>query len=195
MRCEPIPAGKLSLVEKVSAVHRSLREAGLPHAIGYYGEPRSTGDIDVNVFVPTDHWFEIREALNPLRIETALDEAELRRFNEMQLEWDSNFLHLFFSADALHQRMSEDIRLVPFDGATIPIVSPEHLLVRKAQLDRTKDWPEIEQIIVASWPLDFGEIEAWLGRLAGTDDPRMEKLREVKASHKVTLTLRPPRPR
>lgn len=179
---------ELSLVKKVSAVHRSLSEAGLPHAIGgaiavgYYGEPRSTGDIDVNVFVPVDSWSEIRETLKPLRIDTRVDEAELKQFNEVQMEWDSNLLHLFFSADALHQRMSEDIRLVPFDGATIPIVSPEHLVVRKALLDRTKDWPDIEQIFVAAWPLDLEEIESWLGRLTGTDDPRMEKLREVKAS-------------
>jgi hypothetical protein len=184
----PHPSRQHSLTEKVSAVHSSLREAGLPHAIGgaiavgYYGEPRSTGDIDVNVFVPTARWPEIRDVLNPLRIDAQVDEAELKRFNEMQLEWDSNFLHLFFSADALHQRMSEAIRLVPFDGATIPIVSPEHLVVRKAQLDRTKDWPDIEQILVASWPLDFEEIETSLGRLTGIDDPRMEKLREVKTS-------------
>jgi len=78
--------------------------------------------------------------------------------------------------------MSEDIRLVPFDGATIPIVSPEHLVVRKAQLDRIKDWLDIEQILAASWPLDLEEIETWLIRLTVEGDPRVKKLREVKAS-------------
>lgn len=184
----PDPGRELSLAEKVSAVHRILGEAEIPHAIGgaiavaYYGEPRSTGDIDVNIFASTDHWPQTRDILKPLNIDTALDEAELQRFNEMRLEWDSNFLHLFFSADPLHQRMSEDTRLVPFDGTTIPIVSPEHLVVRKALLNRTKDWPDIEQILVASWPLDFEEIENWLGRLTCIDDPRMETLREVKTS-------------
>jgi hypothetical protein len=184
----PDPGRELSLTEKVSAIHRNLREAGIPHAIGgavalgYYGEPRSTGDIDVNVFVPTDRWSEIGEALELLRIDTRVDGTELKRFDEIQLDWESDLLHLFFSTDALHERMSEDIRLVPFDGATIPIVSPEHLIVRKAQLDRTKDWPDIEQILVAAWPLDFEEIETWLGRLVGRDDPRMKKLREVKSS-------------
>jgi hypothetical protein len=179
---------ELSLSEKVSAVHRSLHEAAIPHAVGgavavgYYGEPRSTGDIDVNVFVPTDRWPEIRDALNPLGIDTQADEVVQKRFNEMQLEWDSNFLHLFFSVDALHQRMNEDIRLVPFDGGSIPIVSPEHLVVRKAQLDRTKDWPDIEQILVAAWPLNLGEIETWITRLLGKGDPRVEKLREVMTS-------------
>lgn len=184
----PDPHRELTLPEKVSAVHRSLHKAAIPHAIGgavavgYYGEPRSTGDIDVNVFVPTDRWPEIRDALNPLSIDTQTGEEEQTRFNEIQLEWDSNFLHLFFSKDALHQRMSEDIRLVPFDGGTIPIVSPEHLVVRKAQLDRTKDWPDVEQILVAAWPLNVGEIETWITRLLGKGDPRMEKLREVMTS-------------
>jgi hypothetical protein len=79
-------------------------------------------------------------------------------------------------------RDAAGVGLVPFNGTTIPIVSPEHLVIRKAQLDRTKDWPDIEQILVVSWPLDFDEVESWLGRLTGTDDPRVEKLREVKAS-------------
>jgi hypothetical protein len=55
-------------------------------------------------------------------------------------------------------------------------------MTRKAILDRPKDWHDIEQILVATSPLDLDEIDHWFQRLVGKNDPRVEKLREVKAS-------------
>lgn len=150
--------------------------------MGYYGEPRSTLDIDVNVFVPVGRWSDLRAALDSLDIDIEIEEGDLKGTDELRLDWDPNSLHLFFSSDPLHERMSESIRCVPFNGGTIPIVSPEHLVVRKALLDRTKDWLDIEQIFVATSPLAFEEIESWLEQMAGERDPRIEKLCEVKAS-------------
>jgi len=64
----------------------------------------------------------------------------------------------------------------------IPLVAPEHLVIRKAILDRPKDWHDIEQILVATNPLDLEEVESWLKRMVSEDDPRMKKLAEVKAA-------------
>jgi hypothetical protein len=147
-----------------------------------FGEPRSTGDLDVNVFIPPDRWPLLSDALRPLAIEMEVDERELSRFGEIELDWDSNLLHLFLSTDPLHDRMREEIHHVPFNGATIPIVSPEHLIVRKAILDRPKDWLDIEQMLVATSPLDLGEIRGWLERMVGKDDPRMGRLLEIESS-------------
>jgi hypothetical protein len=77
--------------------------------------------------------------------------------------------------------MRQRVRYVPFNGDTIPIISPEHLVIRKALLDRTKDWIDIEQILVATNPFNLGEVEDWLQRMVGADNPRMTKLAEVKA--------------
>jgi hypothetical protein len=184
----PDPEPGPSLPEKVLTTHRRLQAAEIPHAIGgalavgYYGEPRSTLDIDVNVFVPADRWGAIREVLGPLGVDIEVDESEVERAGEAKLSWGSNFIHLFFSSDPLHEEMRECVRSVPFDGETIPIVSPEHLVIRKALLDRTKDWLDIEQIFVATSPLDLEEIARWLEQMTRPDDPRMEKLREVESS-------------
>ena len=74
--------------------------------------------------------------------------------------------------------MPKAIRRVPFAGTEIPIVAPEHLVIRKAMLDRTKDWLDIEAILHASGPLDLAEIESWLRRLAGDGDHRVTKLQD-----------------
>jgi len=184
----PHPPREFSLPEKVSMIHRTLNAAEIPHAIGgavaiaYYGEHRSTGDLDVNVFIPPDRWPILRDALRPLAIEMEVDEKELKRFGEIELDWDSNLLHLFLSTDPLHNRMREEIRHVTFNDATIPIVSPEDLVVRKANLDRPKDWLDIEQMLVATSPLNLEEIRGWLERMVGKDDPRMSRLLEIESS-------------
>jgi len=78
--------------------------------------------------------------------------------------------------------MERNIHEVPLGNEAIPIVSPEHLIIRKALLNRTKDWLDIEQILVATSPLDLREIERWIEQMAGTDDPRLAKLRRRLAS-------------
>lgn len=182
------PKPTLSLPEKIVAVHESLLKAKLPHAFGgaiaiaYYGEPRMTKDIDINVFIPNEHWEEISEGLKPLEIDTEPGDQGLRDQEDLRLAWEENSLHLFFSCDPLHEQMEHRVRVVPFVEGTLPLVAPEHLVIRKAFLDRPKDWLDIEQILVATDPLDLGEIEIWLERMIGSDDPRMKRLREVKAA-------------
>jgi hypothetical protein len=150
--------------ERVIAVHEALDRAGIPHAIGgaialgHYAEPRPIRDIDVNVFVLPRRRPEVEAALAPLG--------------------DGAPVHLFFAEDALHEAMPGAVRRVPFAGATIPIVSPEHLVIRKALLDRPKDWPDIEAILTAGEPLDLAEIESWLRHL-DPGGPSLDGLRAL----------------
>ena len=175
------------LPEKVVAIHRRLDAAKVPHAIGgalalaYYAEPRATVDIDVNVFVATDRWPQVRDALSPLGVDVGLDLVVLERDGQVRLWWGRNAVDLFFSNDEFHEEMRRGARRVPFGGATLSILSPEHLAVCKAMFDRPKDWLDIEQMLVATDPIDLAEIERLLERMVGTDDPRIAKLGEVKA--------------
>lgn len=181
------PEKSPSLPEKVTAIHHALEEARIPHAIGgalalaYYAEPRTTIDVDVNVFVPTDRWPEICKALAPLGVDVEVEIKDLNRDGQVRLWWGRNPVDLFFSYDPFHDAMRRGARKVPFNDETIPILSPEHLAVCKAMFDRPKDWIDIEQILVATNPLDLREVEDWLERMVGGDNPRLEKLGDVKA--------------
>jgi hypothetical protein len=177
-----------SLPDKVTAIHHVLVEAKVPHAIGgalalaYYAEPRATIDVDINVFVHTDGWPAIRDALEPLGVDVAVDEKELDRDGQVRIWWDRNPVDLFFSYDPFHDEMRRSARRVPFNGVTIPILGPEHLAVCKAMFDRPKDWLDIEQMLVATAPLDLEEIKGWLERMVGPDDPRVGKLLEIESN-------------
>jgi hypothetical protein len=175
------------LPEKVLAIHRALQEAKIPHAIGgalalaYYAEPRATVDVDVNVFLSAEHWPRVRDALEPIGVDVTLDPTALERDEQVRLWWGRNPVDLFFAYADLHEEMRRRVRKVPLGRGTISILSPEHLAVCKAMFDRAKDWIDIEQILIAADPLDLGEIESWLERMVGKDDPRFGKLEEVKA--------------
>ncbi len=88
------PGDFVSFPEKVVAIHRALTAAKIPYAIGgavllaFYAEPRATADVDVNVFVHADRWPEVRDALVPLGVDVAADEAALARDGQVRLWWD-----------------------------------------------------------------------------------------------------------
>jgi hypothetical protein len=181
------PDGAPSLPAKVIAIHRALDVARVPHAIGgalalaYYAEPRTTIDVDINVFIPTERWPQVRDALAPLGVDVSVEEDALARDGQVRLWWDRNPVDLFFSYDRFHDEMRRGARRVPFGEETLSILAPEHLAVCKAMFDRPKDWLDIEQILVATHPLDLAEIESWLERMAGRADPRMARLEEIRS--------------
>lgn len=175
------------MTERVLAIDAALDAGGLAHtiggaiALGFYAAPRPTSDIDVNVFVGPERWPEVRDALAPLGIDVSVDTDAVARDGQVRLPWEDRFVDVFFSHDLLHDAMPAAARRVPFAGGTIPIIAPEHLIVRKAVLDRTKDWLDIEAILVATEPLDVAEIETLLERMVGPTDPRLAKLRDLLA--------------
>jgi hypothetical protein len=179
--------GAVSLPDKVVAIDRALTGAKIPHAIGgalalaYYAEPRATVDVDVNVFVPTVRWPDIRAALAPLGVDVELDESALTRDGQVRIWWDLNPVDLFFSYDPFHDEMEGATRRVPFNDARIPILGPEHLTICKAMFDRPKDWLDIEAILVVAEPLDVEAIESWLTRMVGPDDKRLAKFSEIRS--------------
>jgi hypothetical protein len=178
--------GEPSLPAKVTSIHEALRAARIPHAIGgalalaYYAEPRATIDVDVNVFVSTDRWQEVIDALVELGVDAGkLDANALRRDGQCRLWWGDNPVDLFFANAEIHDAMRTEVRRVPFRNGTIPILSPEHLAVCKAMFDRPKDWIDIEQMLIATDELDVSEIEEWLVNMVGEEDPRLGKLQEI----------------
>jgi hypothetical protein len=177
---------ELSLPEKVIAIHEGFRKARIPHAIGgalalaYYAEPRATIDVDVNVFVSVERWQEVVDALVSLGVDgDDLDPADLQRDGQCRLWWGDNPVDLFFTNEEIHEEMPKGVRRVPFADTTLPILAPEHLAVCKAMYSRPKDWLDIEQMLIAADGFDVSVVEAWLIRMVGEGDERLQRLREL----------------
>lgn len=177
-----------SLPDKVVAIQRQLTGARIGHAFGgalalaYYAEPRATIDIDLNVFVAPDDYRPVYEALAPLGFADEVDEVALARDGQCRWWWGRTPLDLFFAYDAIHDAMRQATRRVPFGDDELTILAPEHLVVCKAVFDRPKDWLDIEQVLVCVEQLDTDEIDRWLTRIVGSEDPRVQRFDELARS-------------
>lgn len=171
-----------TLAEKVTLIHEALDGQRIAHAFGgalalaYYGEPRLTIDIDVNVFVEVNALDTVMGVLEPLGAGEVEKAIEDERDGQVRIWWGRNPLDLFFSYDPFHEAMKRDARLVEFGAGRIPILSPEHLIVCKVVFDRTKDWVDIEQMLLGVGSLDRDEVYGWLKRILMPDDSRIERL-------------------
>ncbi|CAN5802517.1 hypothetical protein BH24ACT3_BH24ACT3_18680 [soil metagenome] len=170
------------LAGRVTAIDDALVE--VPHAFGgalalaYYAEPRATIDIDLNVFVPATRFSEVARPLRALGVE--VDDpavaALVARDGQVRVMWDATPLDLFFSYDPFHDAAAEARRTVPFANGSIPILAVEHLVVCKVVFNRRKDWVDIEAVLELREGLDAAEVLRWVGRIAGDEDPRYERI-------------------
>lgn len=166
----------MTLAEKLLTIHHELAEAGFEHAFGgaialayWTRDPRGTSDIDVNIFLPTA---EAEAALAVLPEGIACGEPErqtIRRDGQARLWWDQTPVDVFFNYERLHDEAERHRRLVPFAGKQIPILGPIELAVFKAVFDRTKDWADIEAMLLAE-TLDADAVRDHLREMLGEDD-------------------------
>ncbi len=174
-----------SLPEKVVALERALES--VPHAFGgaialaYYAEPRATIGIDLNVFVPADRFAEVSDPLSALGVAIAGGEIEtvVREVGQVRVFWGSTPLDLFFAYDDFHIAAAAACRRVPFAAEEITILAAAHLVVRKAVFDRSRDWVDIDAMVERDAPIDAAEVLRWVGRIAGDDDRRFERIATV----------------
>jgi hypothetical protein len=179
------------LDEQIVAIERAFGEAGIPHAFGgaqalaYYGVPRATHDIDVNVFVAASQAPRVLAVLGALGAATSNPGllTLIERDEQVRVLWEGTPVDLFFAYDALHRSSQERRRRVDFYGDAIHILSPEDLITFKATFNRDKDWDDIAGMLFASpEPLDLDYVRRWLGRIDVGDGSRLARLERVIAS-------------
>lgn len=165
------PEQDASWSEKVLLLNWTFGRLGVPYAFGgaialnYHREPRSTLDIDINVFLPpeqeavvVDHLARIYEIENRDQLE-----RELQDTGQTRSLWNGTFIDLFFANTDFHDAMAKRVENQPFADATIPVLSIEDLLVCKVLYDRAKDWVDIE----AGRKDGAGEARCWLSPRLG----------------------------
>jgi hypothetical protein len=172
----------LTLAQRVVELDKALR--AVPHAFGgaialaYYAEPRATIDIDVNLFVGVDRYRMVAELLEPLGV-AATDPAVVEaaeRDGQVRVMWDHTPIDLFFAYDPFHEAAARSSQRVPFADTTIPVLSATHLAACKVVFNRPKDWVDIDTMLAADAPVDVAEVMRWVGRIAGDNDPRYERI-------------------
>ncbi len=173
------------LGERLLALHDALELVRIPHAIGgaialgYCTlEPRGTRDLDVNVFVGPDRVKDVFAALPEGVAISGLALEQAERDGQVRLWWEQTPIDLFFSVLGFHDQVASEVRQVPFEGRSIPVLDCTALAVFKAIFDRPRDWVDIEAMVEAR-ALDVGEASRWVRDLAGTDSAAAQRLAEL----------------
>jgi len=172
-----------SLPDKVLAIDAALR--GVAHAfggalaLGYYAEPRSTVDVDLNVFVSPDESAIVLDRLESIGVDVSGAVTRIGSDGQVRVWWGRTPLDLFFSYDRFHEAAAVAVVDQPFAGVSIPVLAVEHLVVCKVVFDRPKDWVDLDAIIERGTAVDVAEVLRWVGRFLGDDDPRYERVARV----------------
>lgn len=173
--------GELAFDKKVEAIHDALESASLRHAfggaiaLGFYGEPRATVDVDVNVFVGVDRRGEVEAAFDALGI-VVTDRVKPDQHGWEQFRFGWTPIDVFYAYDDFHGAMATAVRLFPFGQPTLPFLSAEHLLTCKVIFDRPKDWLDIDQVLLTMPEFDGAECLRWVEHVVGADDQRYRRL-------------------
>ncbi len=176
----------MTLPERVVALHRALTPRRIPHAFGgaialaYWTlDPRGTSDIDLNLFVSSTDSARALRAL-PAGVAQPPETADaIARDEQVRLWWDETPVDLFFSYVTIHDDAARHRRTVPFADTRIPVLGPIELAVFKVMFDRTRDWADIEAMLVAG-TLDLGAVRRALRPMLAGEDRRFARLEEAE---------------
>ncbi|MEM7362914.1 MAG: hypothetical protein AAF525_02735 [Pseudomonadota bacterium] len=173
------------LVAKIVELHEQLVTAELPHAFGgalalawCTGRARGTIDIDVNLLVSTEDWQSALDALPGEVKVTQKDRRLFRRDGQVRVWWDKTPLDIFLNSTDFHTGIESRIRWETFGGKLLPFLSCFDLAVFKAFFSRTKDWADLEEMVLAG-TLETSRVQATLIKYLGADDERIQRLADL----------------
>lgn len=177
------------LVEKLFAIHESLRAASLPHAFGgaialayCVEEPRGTRDLDVNIFCNAADAEKVLAALpDGVKVEAG-DVEKVERDGQARLFWEGVPVDVFLNNIPLHEAVASAVVWVSLEGKQVPMLDCASLVIFKSFFARTKDWADIEAVAQAT-PEDVEAAADTLARLVGEDDPAFRRLDSIRAGN------------
>ena len=171
----------------------ALEAAGIPYAIGgaiaygYFGPPRGTFDVDVNIFLPPEQagpgldalvaagvWLNRAEALA-----SAVDRGDAKGV------CDHLPVDIFFNSIPVHDSAALRTVIVDLLGRPARVLAPEDTAVFKLLFFRGKDLVDLERMLALMGPaLDRDYVRTWLVSTVGEDDYRVGKWDELCAALK-----------
>ena len=145
-------------------------------ALGYWGPPRSTVDVDVTLFMPPDRPSDCVWLLQDIGCDFAATQA-IESFREngfCRVEYAGLDVDVFLPIAPFYEAARARRKRVPLAGQPICIWDAETLAVFKMMFFRRKDLADVEQILRTQGPAFDGDwVRGWLVEMYGALDPRV----------------------
>ncbi len=178
------------ILDAIVELHDGLDGAGIHHAFGgafallwCTGEPRTTVDIDLNIFVAPSETPRVLEALPEAMVATEQEASELKTDGQCRLMFDGIPVDIFLDTTPFHDDLRLHVQEHRLVDRNLPFLGCNDLAVFKAFFNRRKDWADIEEMLRAE-RLDVAYVTGVLTEYLGPDD---ERIRELLAIRDETL--------
>lgn len=153
-------------------------------ALGAWGLPRTTSDVDVSVFVPEKNLDRALESVE--RGGAIVDRADARRSvtrtGMFMALLAGTRLDVFIAHHPMHGDMERRrVALKAPDGKVRWFLSAEDVVLTKLIYGRAKDVADLERLFVMmAKVLDLGYVAGWLAKIVPPGDRRVALLDELR---------------
>ena len=174
------------ILNAIVELNDRLDAAGIQHAFGgafallwCTGEPRTTVDIDLNIFVRPTETQRVLAALPEEIVATDDQVAELMATGQSRLDFDGVPVDVFFDTTPFHDDLHLRVRQHQLVNRSLPFLGCSDLAVFKIFFNRRKDWADIEEMLRAGW-LDVPYVSGILSEYIGPEDDRIRALHAIR---------------
>lgn len=169
-----------------------LESAGIPYAVGGalalgpWGVPRGTKDVDLNVFVGESRFEEFLSVLERAGCQVDREKClrQAREGDTVVLAKDDMRVDVFVPTIPFYAAAEKTVKLAPIYGRQVRVLSAEALCVFKLLFFRGKDLVDLELLVAVQGPaLDHAWIRRWMVDMFGEADERVLKWDEIVRVH------------
>lgn len=162
----------------------ALESAGIPYAIGgalalgVWGFPRATNDVDLDVFVDADAIDGVLDALERTGclVDRSKARASARDRGDFRVVLDGMRIDVFVPSIPLYSSAQQRIQKAPLEGRSAWFLSAEDLAIFKFLFFRTKDILDVERLVAfGRESFDREYVRRWLVDLVGDGDERVAR--------------------
>lgn len=191
----PTPAPADDVGALALTVVEALERAGIPCAVGgalalgVWGVPRGTTDVDLSAFVEPSGHEALFDALADAGLAFSRDEARRRAADgDTIFCWRDGFrVDVFVPSIPFYAEARRTLQRVRFRGREIPFLGAEALAVFKLLFFRPKDLVDLAGLVaVQGRALDHAWIRGQLEGMLGPEDVRLAAWDRIVATHGPT---------
>lgn len=151
-------------------------------ALGVWGAPRATKDVDLSVFVRRDELGRVLDALERAGVMVRRDDAvrDVGRMGLFQGRLGVIVVDVFLSEHPQYAEMARRVRHVADDdGTAIAFLSAEDICLHKLVFGRGKDVIDLERLLAVR-RLDLAYVRSWLVQMVPDGDHRIAILDDLE---------------
>lgn len=147
-------------------------------ALGVWGFPRATVDVDLDVFVGEERWGEVLDTLARAGCQVGRESAiaSARERGDFRAHFGPMRVDVFVPSIPFYESVSKRRREGVLEGRAAWFLSPEDLTVFKLLFYRPKDLLDVERLVAATGPsFERAYVREALAEILGTGDPRLDR--------------------